>query len=155
MKNLLRSLLLPLLVLAVSLRAAESSPAIIAAVTAADDERVSATIAKDRARLDAVFSDDLHYSHSNGSLDTKASYVDSIAAGRSVYEKFDYQKRIFTPVAPGIVLMTGRALILSRNAGGPVNLDLNFLAVWREEKGHWRFLAWQSCRNPPPAPTNP
>ena len=23
--------------------------------------------------------------------------------------------------------------------------------VWREEGGKWRFLAWQSCKNPPPA----
>jgi hypothetical protein len=28
----------------------------------------------------------------------------------------------------------------------------SFLAVWREEKGQWRFLAWQSCKLPPPAP---
>jgi hypothetical protein len=27
-----------------------------------------------------------------------------------------------------------------------------YLAVWREEKGHWRFLAWQSCKLPTPAP---
>ena len=30
-------------------------------------------------------------------------------------------------------------------------LDLNFLTVWREEGGKWRFLAWKSCKNPPPA----
>jgi hypothetical protein len=25
---------------------------------------------------------------------------------------------------------------------------LSFLAFWREEKGRWRFLAWQSCKLP-------
>jgi len=25
---------------------------------------------------------------------------------------------------------------------------LSFLAVWREENGKWRFLAWQSCKLP-------
>jgi len=25
---------------------------------------------------------------------------------------------------------------------------LSYLAVWREENGQWRFLAWQSCKLP-------
>jgi hypothetical protein len=152
MKTLLCFLPIVALIAASSLRAADSSAAIIAAVTVADDERVAASIAVDRARLEAIFSDELHYAHSNGAIDTKASYVDSIVNRRSVYEKYEYQKRTFTPVAPGVVAMTGRALIHSRNADGPVLIDLNFLAVWREEKGKWRFMAWQSCRNPPAAP---
>ena len=40
-------------------------------------------------------------------------------------------------------------LCMSSPTGKLVN-DLNYLAVWREEKGKWRFLAWQSCKNPPP-----
>jgi Domain of unknown function (DUF4440) len=155
MNTLLRFVALLALTLAAPLRAADSSAAIIADVTAADDERVAASIAVDRARLDAIFSDELHYAHSNGAIDTKASYVDSIVNHRSVYEKYEYQKRTFTPVAPGVVTMTGRALIHSRNAAGPNLIDLNFLAVWRQENGKWRFFAWQSCRNAPAAPAKP
>jgi hypothetical protein len=136
------------------LSAADAS-ADIAAVTAADDERVAASIAADRARLEPIFSDALHYAHSNGSIDNKQSYVDSIVNRRSVYEKYEYQKRTFTPVAPGVMTMTGRALINSRNADCPVLIDLNFLALWRLENGKWRFFAWQSCRNPPAPPAAP
>jgi len=147
----LRRLLLPFLALTVvGLRAADDK--LLAAVRAADDERVAATIAGDRARLDAIFSDELRYAHSSGHVDSKASYVDALASHRTVYETSDYKERNFLPAAPGLVLMTGRALIRVRNASGPSDLDLNFLAVWREENGKWRFLAWQSCKNPPPAP---
>jgi len=50
------------------------------------------------------------------------------------------------------VLMKGRLLVHNRNkASGNLNvMDLNYLAVWRLEGGKWRFLAWQSCRNPAP-----
>lgn len=123
---------------------------LIAAVTAADNERVAASMAADRSRLEAILSDELHYAHSSGKVDTKASYVDSIVSHRSVYSSYDYQTRTFLPAGPGVVLMFGRALI---NAGTPAQtnlLDLNFLAMWREENGRWRFLAWQSCKNPPP-----
>lgn len=123
----------------------------IAAARAADDERTAATKAGDPARLDAIFSDDLRYSHSSGHVDNKASYMQALTSHRTVYESFDYQERTFKVAGPGVVLMSGRVLIHSRNDGQPIALDLNFLAVWREENGRWRFLAWQSCKNPPPA----
>ena len=124
----------------------------LAAARAADDERLAATKAADPARLDAIFSDDLRYAHSSGHVDTKASYMQALTSHKTVYETFDYQERNFKVAGPGIVLMSGRVVIHSRNDGQPVALDLNFLAVWREENGRWRFLAWQSCKNPPPAP---
>ena len=126
---------------------------LIAAVSAADDERQAATKAGDRARLDAIFSDDLRYAHSSGHVDTKVSYMEALVSHNTVYESFDYPERNFKSVAPGIVLMTGRVLIHSHNGDQKLALDLNFLAVWREENGKWRFLAWQSCRNPVAAPT--
>ncbi len=134
------------------LLAPPASDQLLAAVTAADDERVAATKAGDRARLEEIFSDELHYAHSSGHLDTKASYIDALASHRSVYETYDYRERHFLPAAPGVVLMTGRVLIRARSGGEVHDLDLNFLAVWREENGRWRFLAWQSCAAAPPAP---
>lgn len=144
---LLRLLPLVVALLASTLHAADS--AAIAALRAADDERVAATKSGELARLNAIYSDELHYAHSNGKIDTKASYVESLTRRSTVYEKYDYQTRDFRLVGPGIATMTGRVLIQSSSAGVRQNNDLNFLAVWREEKGRWRFLAWQSCKNPP------
>ena len=152
MKTLLR--LLPFLALAfVTVRAADDK--LLAAVRAADAERVAATMAGDRARLDAIFSDALHYSHSSGHIDTKASYMQALVSRASIYSSYKYVEQTFTPVGPGIVLMTGRALIRAGTATSANDLDLNFLAVWREENGKWRFLAWQSCKNPPPTAPAP
>jgi hypothetical protein len=159
MKTLLR--LAPLFVLAFfPLRAADqpAKPAasvqdkVIAAVAAADEERIAATKAGDRARLDAIFSNELRYAHSSGKVDSKASYIESLVTHSTVYESFEYKERNFVPAGPGIVLMNGRVFIKAANNGQRVDNDLNFLAVWREENGRWRFLAWQSCKNPPAAP---
>jgi ketosteroid isomerase-like protein len=124
---------------------------LMAAVRAADDERIAATRAADRARLAAVYSDDLHYGHSNGKVDNKTSQIQGITTGGNKYERFEHKDRNFRQAAPGIVVMTGRVLIHMSNtqSGEKITNDLNYLAVWREEKGKWRFLAWQSCKNPP------
>ena len=156
MKTMLRLLALPLAFVAAraaDLPAKAGAPEkLIAAVMAADDERQAATKAGDRARLDLIFSDQLRYAHSSGHVDTKASYMDALTSHRTVYESFDYRERNFVAAGPGIVLMNGRVLIKARSNDQRADNDLNFLAVWREENGHWRFLAWQSCKNPPPAP---
>jgi ketosteroid isomerase-like protein len=143
--------LFSLVLVASALRAADNK--LIAAVRAADDERIAATKAADRARLGAVYSDDLHYGHSNGKVDTKSSQIQGITTGGNIYESFEHKDRTFVPAAPGIVVMKGRVLIRMRNkqSGEKITNDLNYLAVWREEKGKWRFLAWQSCKNPEPA----
>lgn len=151
MNALLR--LVPLLILAfVAVFPAQSLAAIdgkiITAVAAADDERQAATIAGNRGRLEAIFSDELRYAHSSGKIDTKLSFIELLVSRQTIYESFEYRERTFLPVAPGIVLMSGRVFVHARNGEQEVVLDLNFLAVWREENGHWRFLAWQSCRNP-------
>jgi hypothetical protein len=148
---LLRSLAL-CFALSLVLSASASDADAIAAVRAADDERVAATVAADAARLDAIYSDQLHYAHSNGVIDTKASFVESLTSGRSDYLAIDYVQRDFIPAGPGIVLMKGRAVVRLGSAEGTRLIDLNFLSVWREEGGRWRFLAWQSCRNPPATP---
>lgn len=148
MKTLLRFSLWFALALA-SLRAADDK--VIAAVRAADDERSSAMIAGDRARLTAIFSDDLRYAHSSGTVDTKATFTESLSSGRQKYTSITYDERVFNPIAPGVVLMTGRGHFKVASGKTTNDLQLGFLAVWREEKGRWRFVAWQSCRILAPA----
>ena len=140
--------LLPLLALfTAAIHAADDK--LIAAVRAADDERIAATQAADAKRLDAIYSDALHYAHSSGKVDTKASQIKGITTGGNKYEAFEHKERTFIPAGPGIVLMKGRVLMHMSSATGKLVNDLNYLAVWREEQGEWRFLAWQSCKNPP------
>lgn len=148
MKSFLR--LLPLLALALAaLRAADDPD--LAAVRAADDQRVAAILAADGARLNELLSPALHYAHSNGKLDDRNSFRDSLTTRQTIYHAMDYVKRDFTVAAPGVVLMTGCVRVNAEVGPQRVASDLNFLAVWRQEGGRWRFLAWQSCRVPPPA----
>lgn len=150
MKHPLTRLLVVLFAALVSPGLRADDATLIAAVRAADDERVAAMISADPSRLGAVLSDDLHYVHSNGKTDTKASYLESIATHHTVYESVAYVQRDFRPASPGVVLMTGQAKLKVGNSGQKTEADISFLAVWRRENGQWRFLAWQSCKNSHP-----
>lgn len=139
--------------LAFTARAADEK--LIAAVRAADEERIAATKSADPKRLGAIFSDELRYAHSSGKVDNKSSYVKSLISRSTVYESFDYKEQKFIPAGPGVVLMVGRVVVTAGDNGAIVPNDLTYLAVWREEKGKWRFLAWQSCKNPSSGTTPP
>jgi ketosteroid isomerase-like protein len=147
MKPLLPILLSALLAVpAGSLRADETGRQ--SAVRAADDARIAAMRTPDKTKLEAIFSDQLRYAHSNGVVDTKSSFVEILTSGETKYLGYDHLEREFSFPAPGIALMSGRARIQAESDKGKVDSVLSYLAVWREEGGQWKFLAWQSCRLP-------
>ena len=84
-------------------------------------------------------------------LDSKGAFIDLISSGKTKYLAYEYVDRKFTFPAPGIALMTGKARVKAETATGQMDSTLSFLAVWREEGGKWKFLAWQSARLQAPA----
>ena len=60
-----------------------------AAVLALDEARFDAQVAGDKGRLEELLAEELHYTHSNALVDTKASYIDSIISGRVRYRQID------------------------------------------------------------------
>lgn len=116
---------------------------------AADDLRVKAIISGDPSLLGQSFSEDLHYCHSNGAVDTKASFIEMLSSGRTRYLDISYTQRFFTPVTDNVAFMTGQVSITSENAEKVVGTgNFSFLVVWKKEDGVWRFRGWQSARLP-------
>lgn len=140
----------PLLVLfSLATSLLQGDEALTATLLAADDARIAVMQKPVAANLEAVFSDDLRYTHSNGLVDTKATFLDVLVSGKTKYLGYDHVERSFTFPAPGIALMSGRARVQAETAKGQMDAVLSYLAVWRKEGDAWKFLAWQSCRLPP------
>lgn len=123
-----------------------------AAVEAADDARIAAMLAADAEALGPLLSADLRYAHSNGTVDTRASFLDLVGSRRTRYVAYDLLDRDVTFPTSGIALETGRADVEVETAEGRRTMTLSFLAAWRWERNAWRFLAWQSARLPSPEP---
>lgn len=121
----------------------------VAVLIALDDARVAAMKAADKGKLESLLSDELHYAHSSGLVETKAEFITAVTSGKLKYNGIDYEERHFTFPAPGVAMMTGRARVQAVSAKGPMDAVLAYLAVWRKEDGQWKFLAWQSCKLPP------
>ena len=143
--------LLPLLLALLLPFAAAAEDPKVAALTTVDDARVAAMLKPSKATLDTVLSDDLRYAHSNGKVDTKASLTSSLLGGEAKYVSYKYSERSFKFPAPDVALMAGRLEVQAVVDGISMTTGISYLAVWRLEKGEWKFLAWQSCKLPPAA----
>lgn len=140
------------LFLSLSFAAAEPAPK---ELTDADNARVAATLAADKASLEKVLSGELHYAHSTGVVDTKDSFIETLTSGKNRYLKLDYIKKDFTLLSPDTALMTGQVRVKTESpAKGASEFSLTFLGVWKLENSAWKFRAWQSARLPEPTPAN-
>ena len=118
-----------------------------AAVLALDEARFDAQVAGDKARLEELLADELHYTHSNASVDTKASYIDSIISGRVNYRQIDRSGQNATVFGDAAVC-TGSATLHVTAGGHDRSLNLRFTDVWVRRSGAWQMVAWQSSLLP-------
>ena len=118
-----------------------------AAVLALDEERFDAQVAGDKARLEELLAEELHYTHSNALVDTKASYIDSIISGRVRYQQIESSGQN-AAVFGDTAVCTGSATLHVTAGGHDRNLNLRYTDVWVRRSGAWQMVAWQSTLLP-------
>lgn len=120
---------------------------LLAELNAADDRRAAATIAKDRAALEAMFSPDLRYVHSSGTDEDRATYIERACTGWYDYRKLTSLRREWRVIGD-VALCNGDVAIDVVAKGNPKVFTSRFLQVWRREGGAWKLVALQSTPLP-------
>jgi hypothetical protein len=109
-----------------------------------EKERFAAMVNKNFDFLEKVLSNDLHYIHSDGSVDTKDSWLESIRSAKRSYDKIDLQEskvRIFNKTT---AILNGICTYYYPNGG---TLKLQYTNVYvKDKKEGWKMVSWQSFR---------
>ncbi|WP_051210663.1 nuclear transport factor 2 family protein [Runella zeae] len=116
-------------------------------VTEIEKKRFAALVSKDYAYLDQVLASDLFYCHSNGLIDTKESFVQSIKDGKLVYNEMNPEElkvRIFDKTA----IVTGVCAAKVISNGQHLNTRFRFTDVYVRRKQGWQMVTWQSLKLP-------
>ena len=116
-------------------------------VIALDRKRMDASCSLDYETLDRLIADDLIYTHSNARQDTKASLIDNMKAGSTVYQKIETSDVVAQDLGDAVVL-TGVAQITVMSRGTPNSFGVRFLDVYAKRNGSWQMVTWQSTRLP-------
>jgi hypothetical protein len=114
---------------------------------AAEAIRFQAQVDADAKLLAPLLDDKLEYVHSNGDLDSKTSFIESLTTGRRDYVSTTFSiesLRIFGDVA----LIRGKAKVTVADDGRSKDLSLGYTDVWLWKDGRWQMTAWRSMRMP-------
>jgi hypothetical protein len=114
----------------------------------AEIARFEAQVNADAKALGQLLDDGLEYTHSNGDLDTKASFIGSLTSGTRDYISSAATietVRIFGDVG----VIRGKAKV---TVGGkdrqPQDLHIGYTDIWLWKDGRWQMTAWRSMRLP-------
>lgn len=115
-------------------------------VLAAEKARFAAQVRKDYAALERLIGDDLYYQHSNGEVDTKASFIQGIKDGKRSYDDIRLEEskvRVYGKTA----IINAVCMYYRKDAAGNSNdLHLRYTDVWVKRRGGWQLVSWQSHR---------
>ena len=118
-------------------------PAQEAAVFAAETARFQAQTKRDAAALDALLHEELYYLHSNGLIESKKDFINSVRGGKIVYasmEATDRRLRVYGKTA----VLTGLVTVSGQYQGKEFELGLYYTSVYRKRRGRWQLVNWQS-----------
>lgn len=103
-----------------------------------------AMMAGDEARLGALVYDQLSYGHSDGHLDSKASFIRSLAGGKA-FQTLSFSDQTVEIVGNTAIVRHIFDALNNLPDGQTSTAHIKVLQVWKQENGRWRLLARQSC----------
>lgn len=91
----------------------------------AEKQWASAVVKKDYQILNRMLADDLTYTHSDGRLDSKKQFIESIRSGKQTYDAAEHQSIDVRLVGKDAAVVRGR-LRMTAAAGGQAATPANF-----------------------------
>jgi ketosteroid isomerase-like protein len=126
------------------IRSAHAQSPDMAVKKAVEDLRL-ATIAKDKAKLEALFADQLSYSHSSGRVEDKAKVIDGMMSRKSTIKSLEWPELTVAIVGNNAVV---RHLYVQESEldGKVTNIKIGILQVWQKQDAGWKLLARAGIR---------
>jgi hypothetical protein len=118
-----------------------------ATLRALELQRFEAQVAADANMLGLLLDDSLEYVHSNGELDSKKSFIDSLTTGKRDYASTVAEIETIR-MFKGFAIIRGKAKVTVIDTGVSRDLHIGFTDVWVEKDGKWRMTSWRSARLP-------
>ena len=139
--------ILGLLLGALALCACATTPVQAGSAEAAAERLRVVMIDPDKAKLEALVTDELVYGHSSGRVDTKASFIADLLNGNSDFVTLDITDQA-VKVMRDVTVIHHTLTAKTNDRGVAGNVKLLVLQVWQRREGGWVLVARQAVRFP-------
>jgi ketosteroid isomerase-like protein len=106
-------------------------------------ERAQALVRADVAALGELFSDSLVWVHASARVETKEEFLRTLNSGATRYLSIDLEDQVVR-LHGNVAVVTGLARMRAEIRGTEKALQNRYTAVWLDDRGSWRMIAWQS-----------
>lgn len=119
------------------------------ALLESQQKRFQAMMQADFTQLNVLLDDGLSYTHSNGLVETKATFMESIRSQKIVYQQLTLDTaQMKVQMYPHTAVITGVLNVNVLFQGKPVSLSLRYTSTYIKRQKIWRLIAWQSLSLP-------
>jgi ketosteroid isomerase-like protein len=102
----------------------------------------------DTGALDQLYDESLTYTHSNGKVDTKASYLHAVSSGTTKYLSMKRdQIKVTVYGKSAVVTCHWDVHVLAQ--GNKIDMNARYLHVYVQQNDGWKLVAHQSTRITP------
>ncbi|MCM3879651.1 MAG: nuclear transport factor 2 family protein [Vicinamibacterales bacterium] len=108
-------------------------------------DRFAAMVKRDAAVIDKLLAPELIYTHGDGRVIDKATFIAELKSGDFQYvtiEPTDVSVRVFGDAA----VVTGGAGMHVINKGVPAQIKIRYTNTQVRRSGSWQMVAWQATR---------
>jgi hypothetical protein len=114
-------------------------------VASAVENLKTAMIEGNKQKLERIVSNELSYGHSNGMIEDKDAFVETLASGKADFQTMDITDQKIT--------ISGNTALVRHNFTARIkegetinNANLGILLVWQKQQGQWKLLARQAFK---------
>ncbi len=105
-----------------------------------------ALINQNATALYTLLAEEMTYGHSNGQLDTKASFINTIDSRKEVYQELELTEMSITMVGNTALVRHRMDAKVKVQDGSMITPKLGVLQVWQKGKDGWQLLARQAFK---------
>lgn len=114
------------------------------ALSRIETKRYDAMSKLDTNYLKFILAEQLVYTHSNGMVETKREFINSIISGKIVYKTIGIKEQKIN-IIQKTALITGVLNVKGALNGKEFDLDLRYTVVYIKFED-WKLVAWQSLK---------
>lgn len=135
----------------INLTASTDTTADKAAIEKQLTDLTSALLSGNRDSLNNLTSDKLSYGHSNGDMQDKSGFVDSLATHNWGFNQINITDQQVVNIDDNTAIVRQKLYGEAQNKGkAPAKLALGILLVWKKEGDKWLLYARQAFKLLPP-----
>jgi ketosteroid isomerase-like protein len=104
-----------------------------------------AVVKKDQKALDTLYADDFYFTHGNGHIDNKASWLKGVMDPQMHYISREHDSTVVEPHS-GVAMIYGKLTIIRKTDNGQTKYAIKYVRVFSKMQDRWCMISHRTVQ---------